>query len=997
MKLKKPMVSGLTCAMLMSFGSLSIADNVEHKSPANLVSGQAIRTDQSAPLPELINIVKSRSSTNNQLKAPTYVYPNFLDNPDKLDNADRTKTNTDRKYLQNFRGTNDAPPVDLSFDGIGQSDAPGGGLPPDTNGDVGIEYYVQYINTDWAIFDKATGVRQGNVMEGNTFWAGFGGPCETNNAGDPIVLFDKTANVWVFSQFISSANANGSQCFAVSDRQDLLDPELTFYRYQFEFSGAFNDYPHIGIWTDDSGDSSGYYFVTHDFQIPLNPVVFLGASFSVVERDSMLVGDPAQFVRFQNVGGFGGSAFGALPAHLESSEIPQVKTCAPFVHNRADLDAYLMWQLCVNWDDANSSTLTDAIRLDANAPFSSGVNPIPQPAPATAGAALDSLSGRTMYRASARAYPASTGLPLQMVINHTIDSGDGDAGIRWVDFEMSFGGMDAPAETIFANGFDESISDLFTARILDEGVFAPDDENRWMGGISIDKSTNIGLGYSVSSLNTLPSVRYTGRTPTDAAGTMQNEQSCVVGSGVQTFVDASGRVGRWGDYSSMSVDPVDQCTFWMSVEYVATTGQANWENRVCSFAYPNCGDPSFVLRTDNSRELSVCTLDGTPTIDLDVYALDGFNSTVNMSSGGNLGGASVSFDTDMVNAYPAQVVATLNDLDQAGSTEIILNLGGNSVAPAISRNILFNVSISSSMVGAANLLLPANNSIDLGVRPDFSWDAVPDALTYTIEIATDINFNDVVESATVDSTSYTAQSPLTGSTQYFWRVTANNNCGTGPLSATFEFTTGAPGSCPAGTVANTVFTDDIEGDVSDWSTPPDPVGSGNTWAQSGVNFNSGATSFLAVDSPTTSDQYLVSPSIVLPSAAESPITLSFWNFQNIEANTGAGQDACWDGAILEISTDGGANFVQIQNSNLLTDGYNGNVTVNPANPISGLDAWCADDISPASGEQETVSIVDIDAFAGQTVQFRFRLGTDGAAGDEGWYVDDVTVQSCQTP
>ena len=994
MKFNKAMVSGLSCALLLSVCGFSVADNAEHRAPAQLQTGQAVRSDRSAPLPALINIVESRSNENNQLKPPAYVYPNFLENPEKLGNADRTKTNLNGKSLQNFRGAVDAPAVDLSFDGIGQSDAPGGGLPPDTNGDVGIEYYVQYINTDWAIYDKTNGNRLGSVMEGNTFWAGFGGPCETNNAGDPIVLFDKIANVWVFSQFISSANANGAQCFAVSDRQDLLDPDVTFFRYQFEFSGAFNDYPHIGIWTDPTRNSSGYYFVTHDFQLPLNPVQFLGASFSVVERDNMLVGDPAQFVRFQNVGGFGGSAFGALPAHLESDVLPPPNACAPFVHNRADLDAYLMWTLCVDWDNANSSVLSDAIRLDANAAFSSGVNPIPQPSPAPVGSELDSLSGRTMYRASARAYPAESGLPMQMVINHTVDTGDGEAGIRWVDFSMSFAGSGSGGDVIFANGFDPV--EAFSARILDEGVFDPDDANRWMGGISIDKSSNIGLGYSVASTTVFPSVRYTGRTPSEPSGTMQNEQTCVSGSGVQTFVDGSGRAGRWGDYSSMSVDPVDQCTFWLTVEYVSSTGQANWENRICSFAYPECGDPTFILRTEDERDLSVCTLNGDPEIDLSLYALDGFNGTVNLS-GALPGAASISFDSNAINTFPGQAVATLNDLDQVGTTDFSFNIIGSSAAPVVSRSLDFNVSVSSSLVGTANLLLPGNGSLDVAVRPDFSWDAVADTLTYTIEIATDNAFNNVVESATVDTNAYTAVAPLAGSTQYFWRVTANNNCGSGTPSAVFDFTTSAPGACPAGTVANVVFSDDIEGDVSDWDTPPDPIGSGNTWAQSGVNFNSGVASFLAVDSPSTSDQYLVSPSITLPSGTESPITLSFWNFQNIEANTGAGQDACWDGGILEISTDGGANFTQIPNTSLLTDGYNGNVTVNPASPISGLDAWCADDIVPASGDQEAVSIVDLDSFAGQTVQFRFRLGTDGAAGDEGWYIDDVTVQGCQVP
>jgi len=336
----------------------SVAKNYATDQPNLLTSGQAVRFDRSAPLPELIQMTRAnRSNIIKNLKPADYVYPNFTENPNRELQGDRL---TQATNVQDFQGGVPAPGIGMSFDGIGQSDAPGGGLPPDTNGDVGIDHYVQYINTDWAIYEKTTGNRVGNVEEGNTFWAGFGGPCETNNSGDPIVLFDKVANVWLFSQFISAANPNGSQCFAISDGPDMTDPNVTFSRYQFDFVGSFNDYPHIGIWADGSGDSNGYYFVTHDFDFSTNPPSFLGASFSVVQRDEMIAGNAAEFVRFQNVGAAGRSAFGALPAHLESTVLPTGNTCAPFVHTRADLDAYLIWNMCVDWNNINNSTLSPA-------------------------------------------------------------------------------------------------------------------------------------------------------------------------------------------------------------------------------------------------------------------------------------------------------------------------------------------------------------------------------------------------------------------------------------------------------------------------------------------------------------------------------------------------------------------------------------------------------------------------------------------------------------
>lgn len=990
----KLILSGIATALLgASTTTVQAAKSAEMPVHAEIRNGQAVRHDKSASLPELIEKTRANSANRQaNLKAADYVYPNFTNNPERTVQRDPLTVATN---VQSAFGGIPAPAIDMSFDGIGQSDAPGGGLPPDTNGDVGPDHYIQYINTDWAIYDKTTGNRIGDVEEGNTFWNGFGGPCESNNAGDPIVLYDKTAGVWVFSQFISSSNANGSQCFAISDRADMTDPNVTFNRYQFDFVGAFNDYPHIGIWADENGDSNGYYFVTHDFSFAGPSPAFLGASFSVVERDAMLAGDAAEFVRFQNVTGAGGNAFGALPAHLEGDVLPAKNTCAPFVHNRSDLDAYLMWNLCVDWESPGDSTLSDAIILTSNSPYGIGVDNSPQPAPAPSGSALDSFAGNTMYRVSARAYPAASAIPMDLVINHTADSGEGVSGVKWVNFSVSYGheGSVNP-DVIFINGFDSLAAPLdnFTAKIRDEGLYSPDDDFRWMGAISIDQSRNIGLGYSVSSETTFPSVRYTAKKSDDPKGLMRDEQSCVVGTGVQTFVDGTGRAARWGDYSSMSVDPVDQCTFWLTVEYIAQTGQANWDNRICSFKVEDCGTPNFFLETADSTDINVCVADGDPTVDLQLYGLNGFDDTIAISSEGWPGNANIQFSPVTVKSLPNNVTATFVDIDDVGSSSFVTTIRAQSDNPALTRKLDLNFTVSSDLPGQTSLNMPSDTSTGVTVRPNFSWDAQADTLEYTLQVATDVNFTNIVESATIDGTNYTLLNSLDSNTTYFWRVTTNNNCGQGTTSSVFSFTTGEPGSCPSPTSPSQVFFDDLEGDVSAWTQPADPEGSTNTWALSGARVNSGVNAYFVQDPATVSDQYLVTPSIVLP-VGESPLTLSFWNFQNIESNTGTGVEACWDAGIIEISTDGGLTFDQLSGDLILTDTYNGGVIAGP-NPLSTLNAWCADDIVPASGDQEDTVIIQLDDFAGQTVQFRFRLGSDAAAADEGWYIDDIEVQSC---
>src|SRR5262249_57032988 len=101
------------------------------------------------------------------------------------------------------------PAATNSFDGVSNLN---GVLPPDTNGAVGPNHYVQWVNLSFAIYSKSGTLLYGPAR-GNTLWTGFGGPCETDNDGDPIVLYDRQANRWFMSQFalpnITSTAFNG--------------------------------------------------------------------------------------------------------------------------------------------------------------------------------------------------------------------------------------------------------------------------------------------------------------------------------------------------------------------------------------------------------------------------------------------------------------------------------------------------------------------------------------------------------------------------------------------------------------------------------------------------------------------------------------------------------------------------------------------------------------------------------------------------------------------
>lgn len=940
---------------------------------------QASRHDVSPPLSELI------ASPRQAPPAPEeeFEIPNILLDPDKLVEFDPGQVPENPLRNAGDRAAlGSAPTLIESFDGYTQGDNAAAGvgspLPPDTNGDIGPDEIILYVNLGWKILDKNGNVTDG-PFPGNTFWQGFGGPCETNNAGDPIVLYDKIAERWLFSQFVSSSNPDGRQCVAVSATADPLGP---YNRYEFTFPGVFNDYPKIGIWTDAAGSRSGYYLTTHDFII--QPQQFLQNSFSVMERDAMLAGAPAaevDFVRFTDTASAVDSAFGALPPHLESTAVPPAGMCAPFVHNEPAVDSYLIWNLCVNWDNPGSSSLSSPRFIPASAVFDNNVGPAPQP---DGQPGLDSFVPNTMYRASVRAFDESSGLDPSMVINHVTNAGGGVHGVRWAHLQLDGG------DAIFANGFEAGPQRAFGERLVNDGVFSPDDTARWMGAISMDRSGNIGLGFSASDdVDTFPSVRYAGREPGTAPNSMLDEQSCVAGGGAQTSTS-----NRWGDYATTSIDPADQCTFWHINEYYAATASGDWSTRVCSFKFDSCGNPGLIARPASEPRSQRCALNGDPGFLVSVHEINGAVGDVTLSGASLPAGTSLDFSANPVSGLPSEVTATLTGGDGLASGDYAFTVQASPADAGTPQQVSFQFSLSADAPGAIALQAPADGA-DTTIRPTLDWDAASDALRYRVEIAEDAGFTQLVESAEVTDTSYVPQSPLAATQEFFWRVTALNNCGEGATSATSSFTTVAPGSCPAGTAPNVVFDDDVEGGVNGWTTPASGVGV-NTWTRQSDRFESPTTAWFAEDPDSQSDQFLVSPAIAVPPAAQSPVTLEFWNFQNMESNNGTGTDACWDGGLLEISTDGGGSWQQVPDSALLTDPYNGTITDNPDSPISGRPAWCADaDNQPGSGEQEIVSIVDLAAWAGQTVNFRYRLGSDAFVGREGWYIDDVSVQGCQ--
>ncbi len=499
----------------------------------------------------------------------------------------------------------------LNFAGVGNGDygfSPNA-APPDTNGVVGATQYVQWVNESFAVFDKATGaIAQGFPKAGNTLWAGLkdsnGNPsgCAVNNDGDPIAQYDKAANRWIMTQFsVTNPGTYGYlQCVAVSTTSDATG---SYYQYAFP-EPNFNDYPKLGVWPD------AYYLTFNMFD---SNNAFLGGRTCALDRAKMLVGDPnATQVCFQ----FGSNDGGLLPSDLDGSTPPPAGApnyVVEFGTNSLDL-----FKFHVDFTTPANSALTGPTNIPV-APFSPACNGggtcIPQSGTRQK---LDSLADRLMYRLAYRNF----GTHESLVVDHSVTAGT-SVGMRWYELRDPGG-----APTVFQ-----------------QGTYAPDSKYRWMGSIAMDKAGDIAMGYSVSSSTMFPAIAYTGRVPADALGTMEPENTIQTGSGSQ-----NGGLNRWGDYSAITVDPVNDCTFWYTNQYQKGTGSFNWSTKIASFTFPGCVPPAndFSISANPTSLSLAANAGGSSTISTAVTS--GTAGTVNLSVSGTPAGATASLTPNSVTA-----------------------------------------------------------------------------------------------------------------------------------------------------------------------------------------------------------------------------------------------------------------------------------------------------------------------------------------------------------
>jgi hypothetical protein len=612
------------------------------------------------------------------------------------------------------------------FPGVGAS----GSAPPDPNLAVGPNHIVQMVNTEVAVYDKSGNIFPGYPKTIGSVFNNLGGSC-TGNFGDPIVQYDKAADRWLISQ-LGSFNAPFYECIAVSQTND---PTGAYNLYAYSFGTDLNDYPKIGVWPASTNSA---YLATYNLFANGGPGV--GAALCAYDRSAMLSGSASPTSICFTIT----NDFSYLPSDLDGSTLPPAGAAGYFL-TLESLSSLRYYQLAPNFANPGSSTLSAPVDIGV-ASFSEacgGGTCIPQPGTSQQ---LDSLGDRPMYRMAYRNFGDHDAL----VVNHSVAAGS-SAGVRWYELRSPLNGA-------------------FT--LYQQGTFAPDSTYRWMGSAAMDSAGDIAIGYSASSSSVFPAIRHTGRTASDALGTMRAETSLLEGSGSQT-----GGLNRWGDYTALRIDPSDDCTFWYTNQYQPSNGSFNWATFIASFKFSACGTPTPDFSLSASPALQ-SVVQGNPTsYTVTVTPSGGFTGTVSLSASGLPTGAAATFSPSSIGG---------------GSGSSTMNVTTSSTTPPGSYTVTITGTSTTTHTTAVTLVVTAASS------PNFSISASPSSQSLAQGNSTSYTVTVTPSGGLTSSVTLGASGLPTGASATFSPTSISGGSG----SSTMSVTTSA--STPAGTYTVTI-------------------------------------------------------------------------------------------------------------------------------------------------------------------------------------------------
>jgi hypothetical protein len=474
-----------------------------------------------------------------------------------------------------------------SFEGIDASQVAQPGYDIDPNGAVGTKQYMEWVNSYYQAYNKTTFAPVwSSPQSGDTPWQNVGqSNCYGLGGGDGIITFDRLASRWVIARRGVPSAGTYYYCVAVSNTDDLTSSSLNWYTYEFSLNPVLGvnssgntywpDWPKFGTWIDA-------YYVTFDLEDVNNQYTNIGVVACALDRTNMLINAPARTLQcFSNptpipTNGSLYLAHSLIPADADGSTAPpsgrheyMLSIQNPPADGKTTTSTKLnLWNFHVNWKTPTLSTFVKSqITVSSYEPGCYDLNDVVntfcvnEPSSKTTGIYVDSVGDRLMPRLEYRNF----GTYQSFLISHAVQVGTGtnqQTGIRWYELRSSTGNP-----TLYQSGTVTNGTTLY----------------RFMPSIAEDKVGNAAAGYSVSSSSVHPGIRAAywslpnKTTPTEIA--------------IQSGVGDEENSSHWGDYTSMTVDPVDGCTFWYVNQYYQTSeigGSIDWDTRIGKFKLSTC-------------------------------------------------------------------------------------------------------------------------------------------------------------------------------------------------------------------------------------------------------------------------------------------------------------------------------------------------------------------------------------------------------------------------
>jgi hypothetical protein len=896
-----------------------------------------------------------------------------------------------------------APTTGFNFPGVGINSGPS---PPDSNGSVGGNQFVEIVNYQYQVWSLNRTTKTATSVLGPTsivsLWSGFGGFCQATPEGDPIVLYDKLAKRWLIAQM-----ANYSECVAVSTTQDATG---SYARYAFTVpNGLLGDYPHYGVWPP-----SAYLLSAHGFY-PFQAI------FAALDRTKMIAGNStATLLAVMDL-----AEGGHMPADLDGFALPP--TQAPGIFVSFHEDGLYIYRLKVNFTGATISRTLQAVVPSAPASAACGGDVcIRQPGTAVT---LDSLGNVVMFRAAYRNFIDHESL----VVSHSVDPGVSgvESGVRWHDIRLS-GNADATCPAYPCMYEEGTIADV------------PNGRSRWMPSIAMDGAENILLGYSTTGTSDGTdnhSIRYTGRAKTDPPGTMTAPET-IIATGTANSVASF----RWGDYTSMSVDSSDDCTFWYVNEYFAALDA--WSTQVASATFPSGSGAGQCLASTCNTRPGLQPPMGTPTVPAanqitvnwtgivpapGAYAIERAEGTCGAEGLyrplAAVGGTITSFTDTNVQGGVTYAYRVRSAADASGRCQAQL------AGFCVNATATGNCSLKPSFTGAASAASAQQSNCGMTINwtPGASHCPLAPNVRYSVFRGTVPDFlpspANRIAACISGPSSYLDTDNLSAGTTYYYEVRAeDDSSGNGGECGGNEDTNGV-------TVAGTPYAGGTQLAPGTWSDGGgdgtaflqlNVAGSGDTPDRSwrfvgamndpGANHTQGGAYAYRNAGPAAADLYRPSSCTEMQTtslfAAGSTVNLDYWERHQLEYH--------FDGVAVEYSVNGGAWNDVPAPSNSPVDGCDPADATSDWEPLScqtrdapnqcGFPDTKAVFTGPGSGTScgDFVTSPIVGAYAhrchritglnpSDAIKFRWRFSSDSAADYSGFYLDDVSVGDVRLP